>query len=1060
MLQYFYTSGNTIISRGSAGSLAQQAQQLQQQQLQEKGAPAGQEGRRRPFGSSDLSSGGGAGVNGTGAPGTGAARRARGPEPVSSGDAAPAAAAKGVVIADSGGAGAAAGASSSNGASLLSRRLPSPLVHVTTTHADGRPLHLLVQAMPRRNSSQTLYLRLHLMPNAAHVQLSDTALVPAGPLVGVGGGHAGAVSMSAGGGGISSRLAGLFGAGVLAPLVSRSPALPAASTADPMGVTAGAVSVAQAGFDGRVPQGTAGAVLQPTQSAPVTPANASARVGSGPAAGLQTTGGLRVAPSAPAPYALPPSTASASTRRQALMQGPSGHSAAHLDGTRPHTAAAAGAAARANALPAGPSWRIDGSGIGEGEGGAGRTSGRGARALPSWSGSGGKADGAQLSGVAMFSNHLFQTDASSGRAVADGRSSDEEGAPGGHERGRTTAQRPHNLLRLPVSVRGSSSTPRTSEPGIAPAEPAAAASPVVDAAGSQRSITHSSEDADPYDTTDASERESDGDARARAFESLGPAVDEAGARSGRGAGDGSDSGDSTVRALRKTVVAPLAAIGHRTMRRGLDTGTPASPAADLETMHSTHHAQELDFADNMEVHVASAAAPMSHEHLHIATGPGVAGLAPVSLAVGPAAGEEAAAEAAAAGGHEQRPAQSHLHDHFWLPAPALAPAVSADQLPCNVDLGNDGATAAAAGAAAATYAATVLGGRSRGLEQQSEATAAASGGSVTRLSEVALRRLARAAGTDAVPGKQVPRSVRHREQLVGAGVPSASYRYFTSLVVGILCAWHTCAALPPNGVPFIARACTQGGNGVGDDPAGDVAARSSLTRRWIQSTGAADAGEHPGRGAHDAFDSPAGSGADVEGAGKSGHARPGLLEPAALPMDSPVGTSREAGRRGGPGMAPAGAGAAAVDMAVGAGFQPTGGNWYELTAGDDTDGQGQPRQQHRPQPPVGLPQASSRRLARRTATAVASAAVAPTTAAAGGGVGDASPPGSEGDNDDGSSSYSGAPGAGPAEAEDEERHLDFQRGKRLRRILKVGTNAPCAHALLPNAQLRASQLSS
>ncbi|KAG2433266.1 hypothetical protein HXX76_008334 [Chlamydomonas incerta] len=870
LLQYFYTSGTAVYSRGYASTLAQQ---VQQQQQQEKVAPAGPHGRRRPLDSSDLSSCGGVGGAGAGASITGATRRPILPSaPESSGTSGiqRATEVKGVVIAPSSGAAAgAAGAAASNGASLLSRRLPSPLVHATATHSDGRPLHLLVQAMPRRSSSQTLYVRLHLMPNAAHVQLGGTSLVPIGLLGGaVGGAEAGAVGLSAGAGGISSRLAGL-------------------------------------------------------------------------------------------------------------------------------TAAAAAAPSMASALPAGSSCRVSGSGsaggcgpVSRNSGGSGALAGRG-----SWSGGGGaKAGGAQLSGVAMFSNHLYQMEDPGAKAEAAGRSSDEDGAAGGNDRGaRASAPSSHGPLRPAGSAHGSGSSRRLSGPGMAPpAAAAAAASPGVDAAaGGGPSSTHSldgSEVGDPYDLTDASERDSGGEARDRAFDSLGPAVDEAGARGSRGAGDGSDSGDSTVRALRKTVVAPLAEIGRRTMRRGLDTSTSGVTAA-LESMQSAHRGEEHELATSFDLHAATAAASASQEQLHLQsmTGPDRAGLAP--------AVQTEAGEMAAAGGYEQSHAQPRLHSHYLQPPPVPAPAAPADQLSRNT--GPDSAsaaasTAAAAGAAAATYAAS-LGGRPRALEQQQSdrVRVAASGGSVTRLSEVALRRLARAAENDAAAGKQSPRGGRPREQL--------------------------------------------GGRGGGDEPAGDVPSRSSLTRRWIQSAGATGTIEHPGPGSPVAyngsggpFDSPTGSGGEIVTAG---YVRAGLLEPAALPLNSPPGVS-EPGWRGGAGLAAAGAGTAGV-----AGAQAAGADWGETTPGDDTDGQAR-QQQRQAQTPLLAQQASSRRLTRRTTAAVAAAA-ATASATAGGGGGDASPPRSEGANDDRSSSYSGAPGAGPAEADDEERHLDFQRGKRLRRLLKV-----------------------
>ncbi|KAG2449446.1 hypothetical protein HYH02_005593 [Chlamydomonas schloesseri] len=805
LLQYFYTSGNAVFSRGSASSLAQQAQQLQQAE----GASAGPQGRRGPIDGSDVSSGGGAG-NGEGAPGTSAAQRPSLLNPPTSSALRGGTEAKGVTIAAGGStaAGGPSGAASNSGASLLSRRLPSPIVHVTVTHADGRPLHVLAQALPRRTSSHTFYVRLHLMPNAAHVQLGGTALVPAG-------------------------LAGAAG-----------------------GADAAAVASA---YD-----------------------NASSSAG------------------------------------------------------------------------------------------------------------------------------------------CSKRSSDEDAAARGDDRRRSAAPHSQGSLHPNRSAHGSGSANRTSGPGVAEAAAspggaaatgAATASPVAFATGEGGPLSsHSlngSEEPDPYDDiTDPSEHDSDGEARASAFDSLGPAVDEARARRGHGEGDGSDSGDSTVRALRDTVVAPLAEIGRRTMRRGLDTSTSGIAIGGESAHAAEHRADEHDPAD---IHTEqAAAAPMSleHPHPHSAEALGAAGVGPVFLR------EHAAAErqdqaAATAGGLGHQSLQPGLHSLYLQPpsgpAASLAQPASSGHAPSNHErpaVGSGPVSAAAAGAAAATCAAS-LGGRSRVPEHPTDRLRVApSAGSVARLSEVALKRLARAAEADAAAaGKHSPRSVRNRDQLG-------------------------------------TRAGGDGLSGV------DAAARSSLTRRWIQSAGAAGPGRSSPDGVHGiagVFGSPRGSGADFAAAGDDVRARSGLLEPAALPLNSPPGAG-EPGRRGGissgaPGYpGHVGRGAASVIPGPGTGAEGAPVEWGETTPAEDTDGQGQCRRLADPlQPPALLQQASSRRLTRRNTAANATAAAA--SGSAGGGF--SSPPASEGASDDRSSSYSGAPGRGATEAEDEERHLDFQRGKRLRRIQKI-----------------------
>ncbi|KAG2497033.1 hypothetical protein HYH03_005036 [Edaphochlamys debaryana] len=59
----------------------------------------------------------------------------------------------------------------SSGSSLL-RKGPSSILHLLARHADGKPLPVLAQAIPKRGSSSTFYVRVQLMPNSGSNQLA------------------------------------------------------------------------------------------------------------------------------------------------------------------------------------------------------------------------------------------------------------------------------------------------------------------------------------------------------------------------------------------------------------------------------------------------------------------------------------------------------------------------------------------------------------------------------------------------------------------------------------------------------------------------------------------------------------------------------------------------------------------------------------------------------------------------------------------------------------------------------------------------------------------------
>ncbi|KAG2497028.1 hypothetical protein HYH03_005031 [Edaphochlamys debaryana] len=92
------------------------------------------------------------------------------------GGSAPAAARKGagpeITAAAKGPAGPLTGAG--GGSSSSSRRGPSPILHLLARHTDEKALPVLAQAIPKRASSSTFYVRVQLMPNSGSNQLAGS----------------------------------------------------------------------------------------------------------------------------------------------------------------------------------------------------------------------------------------------------------------------------------------------------------------------------------------------------------------------------------------------------------------------------------------------------------------------------------------------------------------------------------------------------------------------------------------------------------------------------------------------------------------------------------------------------------------------------------------------------------------------------------------------------------------------------------------------------------------------------------------------------------------------